>query len=440
MITDVCLCAYTTHGHCGVVDEQGRILNDPTLELLAETARLARRGRRRHRRPLRHDGRPGRRDPRRRWTRPASPRRRSWPTRRSTPRPSTARSARRPNSAPQFGDRRSYQMASANRREALREARLDVEEGADIVMVKPALAYLDVIAEVRAALDRPVAAYNVSGEYAMVKAAAAAGLGGRARGDLGDPHRHRARRRRPHHHLPRAGGRPLAERVAPLCRAVAGGPRAAHPGAGRAPAGAAAVSGAGRAARALRKMTCSARLTRPQRGAAHPQVRARCSSRPRWVWRRSWSAAEVVAGVARGGRRGGRRLSRGHPLLRPRTSAQPVVRRRRVAPGLVRATPQNRFARWRACMRCLAPADRAAVQDRGAVRPRRRAQATIRGPRAHGGRAGDAEVGLTSADRSAPHAGPLRNSPPRTAGRRRTARACSARGSRPGAFAATARS
>jgi porphobilinogen synthase len=79
------------------------------------------------------------------------------------------------DSAPQFGDRHSYQMAYANRREALREARLDAEEGADIVMVKPALSYLDIIADVRAALDRPVAAYNVSGEYAMVKAAAERG-------------------------------------------------------------------------------------------------------------------------------------------------------------------------------------------------------------------------------------------------------------------------
>jgi porphobilinogen synthase len=79
------------------------------------------------------------------------------------------------DSAPQFGDRRSYQMDPANRREALREVRLDVEEGADMVMVKPALAYLDVIREVRDAVDVPVAAYNVSGEYAMVKAAAERG-------------------------------------------------------------------------------------------------------------------------------------------------------------------------------------------------------------------------------------------------------------------------
>jgi porphobilinogen synthase len=79
------------------------------------------------------------------------------------------------DSAPAFGDRRSYQMDPANGREALREARLDVEEGADIVMVKPALPYLDVISAIRQQTDMPVAAYNVSGEYAMVKAAAAAG-------------------------------------------------------------------------------------------------------------------------------------------------------------------------------------------------------------------------------------------------------------------------
>jgi porphobilinogen synthase len=79
------------------------------------------------------------------------------------------------DSAPQFGDRRGYQMDPANRREALREVRLDVDEGADMVMVKPALAYLDVIREVRDAVDVPVAAYNVSGEYAMVKAAAERG-------------------------------------------------------------------------------------------------------------------------------------------------------------------------------------------------------------------------------------------------------------------------
>jgi len=170
VITDVCLCGYTTHGHCGVVGEEGEILNDPTLELLAETA-------------LSHaeagadivapsdmmDARVG-------------AIRTMLDAAGFTNTGIMAYSAKyasafygpfreAANSAPQFGDRRSYQMAYANRREALREARLDAEEGADVIMVKPALSYLDVIADVRAALDRPVAAYNVSGEYAMVKAA-----------------------------------------------------------------------------------------------------------------------------------------------------------------------------------------------------------------------------------------------------------------------------
>jgi len=174
VMTDLCLCAYTTHGHCGVVGDGGEILNDPTLEILAKAA-------------LSHaeagaefvapsdmmDGRVG-------------AIRRALDNAGFSGTGIMAYSAKYASafygpfrdavdSAPQFGDRRSYQMDPANRREALREARLDAEEGADIVMIKPALAYLDVIADVRAALDRPVAAYNVSGEYAMVKAAAARG-------------------------------------------------------------------------------------------------------------------------------------------------------------------------------------------------------------------------------------------------------------------------
>jgi porphobilinogen synthase len=171
VMTDVCLCAYTTHGHCGVVAEDGVVLNDPTLSILAEVA-------------VSHaeagadvvapsdmmDGRVGAiRD--------------ALDAAALSDIAIMAYSAKYASafygpfrdavgSAPQFGDRRSYQMAYPNRREAIREARLDADEGADIIMVKPALAYLDVIAEVRAALDRPVAAYNVSGEYAMVKAAA----------------------------------------------------------------------------------------------------------------------------------------------------------------------------------------------------------------------------------------------------------------------------
>ena len=170
-ITDVCLCEYTTHGHCGVLARRrGRERRD---------ARAARA----------HGGQPreagadvvapsdmmdGRVGAIREALDDAGSRRRDRRLlRRSTPRRSTARSARRPSSAPAFGDRRGYQMDPANVREALRECALDVAEGADVLMVKPALPYLDVIRAVRERFDCPVAAYNVSGEYAMVKAAAA---------------------------------------------------------------------------------------------------------------------------------------------------------------------------------------------------------------------------------------------------------------------------
>ena len=147
---------------------------------------------------------------------------RSCPTRPSTPRRSTAPSARRPSRRPQFGDRRGYQMDPANGREALREAALDVAEGADMVMVKPAAAYLDVIAAVRDGFDLPLAAYNVSGEYAMIKAAAERGwLDERAR-RARDAHRHPPRRRRHHHHLLRQGRRPVARRGGPRRRRQAG--------------------------------------------------------------------------------------------------------------------------------------------------------------------------------------------------------------------------
>ena len=174
MITDVCLCGYTSHGHCGVIRDDGSVDNDVTLELLAKTAiSHARAGADAVAPSDMMDGRVGalraQLDPR------ASRTRRSWPTPPSSPPPSTARSARRPDSAPAFGDRRSYQMDPANADEAVREALLDVEEGADIVMVKPALPYLDVIRRVKEATRVPVAAYNVSGEYSMIKAAAAAG-------------------------------------------------------------------------------------------------------------------------------------------------------------------------------------------------------------------------------------------------------------------------
>ena len=170
VITDVCLCEYTDHGHCGII-EDGEVLNDPTLDLLVEES-------------LSHahagadviapsdmmDGRVGAiRD--------------ALDEEGYDHIPIMAYSAKYASafygpfreaaeSAPQFGDRRSYQMDPANAEEALREVTLDVDEGADIVMVKPALSYLDVIHQVKKEFQMPVAAYNVSGEYAMIKAAA----------------------------------------------------------------------------------------------------------------------------------------------------------------------------------------------------------------------------------------------------------------------------
>jgi porphobilinogen synthase len=169
VITDVCLCEYTSHGHCGVVEED-RVKNDPTLDLIARTA-------------LSHaeagadmvapsdmmDGRVGA-------IREALDEAGYQET------PIMAYSAKyasafygpfreAADSTPQFGDRRSYQMDPANGLEALREVALDVDEGADIVMVKPALPYLDVVSRVKADFGLPVAAYSVSGEYAMIRAA-----------------------------------------------------------------------------------------------------------------------------------------------------------------------------------------------------------------------------------------------------------------------------
>jgi porphobilinogen synthase len=173
VVTDVCLCEYTSHGHCGVVRD-GRLINDETLELLVRTA-------------ISHaeagadiiapsdmmDGRVG-------------AIREGLDESGFSETPIMAYSAKyasafygpfreAADSAPQFGDRRSYQMDPANRREAMKEMMLDIDEGADIIMVKPALSYLDIIADARASVDVPVAAYNVSGEYSMVKAAAANG-------------------------------------------------------------------------------------------------------------------------------------------------------------------------------------------------------------------------------------------------------------------------
>jgi porphobilinogen synthase len=169
LMTDVCLCEYTSHGHCGVVHANGEVDNDASLELIARTA-------------VSHveagadvvcpsdmmDGRVG-------------------AIREQLPEtPIIAYSAKYASafygpfrevadSAPSFGDRRGYQMDPGNVREALRECEQDIAEGADMIMIKPALPYLDVVRAARDRFDLPLGAYNVSGEYAMVKAAAAAG-------------------------------------------------------------------------------------------------------------------------------------------------------------------------------------------------------------------------------------------------------------------------
>jgi porphobilinogen synthase len=173
VVTDVCLCEYTSHGHCGVV-ENGEVQNDPTLALLAKMAVS-------HAKAGAHvvapsdmmDGRVGAIRKALDEAGYASLPILSYAAKYASAFYGPFREAA--DSAPQFGDRRGYQMDPANVREALKEVRLDVEEGADIVMVKPALPYLDVIRAVAETSDRPVAAYNVSGEYAMVKAAAARG-------------------------------------------------------------------------------------------------------------------------------------------------------------------------------------------------------------------------------------------------------------------------
>ena len=173
IITDVCLCEYTSHGHCGVVQD-GRVLNDETLDLLARQA-------------LSHieagadmvapsdmmDGRVG-------------AIRKCLDENRFEEIPIMSYAAKYASSfygpfrmaaesTPQFGDRKSYQMDPANGDEALREVRLDIEEGADMIMVKPALPYLDLIYRVKQTFNMPVAAYNVSGEFALVKAASQLG-------------------------------------------------------------------------------------------------------------------------------------------------------------------------------------------------------------------------------------------------------------------------
>ncbi|MBT8341302.1 MAG: porphobilinogen synthase [Desulfatitalea sp.] len=173
VITDVCLCAYTDHGHCGIV--QGQIIdNDASLDLLAKTA-------------LSHakagadmvapsDMMDGRVTEIRNVLDEADMSHipiMSYAAKYCSAYYGPFREAA--DSAPQFGDRRTYQMDPANAQEAIREVAMDVEEGADVVMVKPALAYLDIIRRIKDEVDLPVAAYNVSGEYAMIKAAAERG-------------------------------------------------------------------------------------------------------------------------------------------------------------------------------------------------------------------------------------------------------------------------
>jgi len=170
--TDVCLCEYMSHGHCGIVDkERGEILNDESLELLARTAvSQAEAGADIVAPSDMMDGRVAA-------LRAELDREgfenvliMAYSAKYASAFYGPFREAA--ESAPQFGDRRGYQMDPANAREALREVAVDVEEGADVVMVKPALPYLDVIRRVREATNLPVAAYNVSGEYSMLKAAA----------------------------------------------------------------------------------------------------------------------------------------------------------------------------------------------------------------------------------------------------------------------------
>jgi porphobilinogen synthase len=172
-IADVCVCEYTDHGHCGVVVD-GRIDNDASLDLLGRTAvSLARAGADVVAPSAMMDGQVAA-------IRTALDRAgleetiiMSYAAKHASAFYGPFREAA--ESAPRFGDRRGYQMDPANLREALREIGLDLEEGADLVMVKPALAYLDVIRAARERFDAPLAAYSVSGEYAMVKAAAANG-------------------------------------------------------------------------------------------------------------------------------------------------------------------------------------------------------------------------------------------------------------------------
>ena len=174
VITDVCMCEYTSHGHCGIIDDRGCVINDVTLELLAkEAVSHAEAGADMVAPSDMMDGR-------------VAAIRAALDSEGYQDIPIMAYSVKyasgyygpfrdAADSAPTFGDRNQYQMDPANAEEGMREAALDIDEGADIVMVKPALAYMDMIWRVKTEFGYPTAAYNVSGEYAMVKAAAANG-------------------------------------------------------------------------------------------------------------------------------------------------------------------------------------------------------------------------------------------------------------------------
>jgi porphobilinogen synthase len=173
VITDVCLCEYTDHGHCGLI-EDGDVANDPTVEVLVKEALShARAGADIVAPSDMMDGRVGAIREGLDAAGLTGVAVMSYAAKFASAFYGPFREAA--ESVPQFGDRRSYQMDPPNAREAVREVLLDLDEGADIVMVKPALPYLDIVRAVREAADVPVAAYNVSGEYAMIKAAAANG-------------------------------------------------------------------------------------------------------------------------------------------------------------------------------------------------------------------------------------------------------------------------
>jgi len=173
VITDVCLCQYTDHGHCGVVEDD-RVLNDETLDILARVAvSHAAAGADVVAPSAMMDGQVAAIRSALDATGFSQVAILSYSAKYASAFYGPFREAA--ESAPQFGDRQGYQMDPANAHEALREVALDIEEGADMVMVKPALAYLDIIRQVREAFDHPLAAFSVSGEYAMVKAAAQRG-------------------------------------------------------------------------------------------------------------------------------------------------------------------------------------------------------------------------------------------------------------------------